>query len=163
MRRVLPQACHFGIRQMPHHLGGRPQTQGIGWNLLALGHERTRANQTIVAVTISAVAEATLLAQQGGADPTALRAALKGGFADSIILQQHGERMSDGNFAPGGLSKFQLKDLDNTLEEARSLGVELPSTRSVRDRFEYLIDEMDGAELDHSALYLELKKRNGML
>ncbi len=121
------------------------------------------ANQTIVAVTISAVAEATLLAQQGGADPTALRAALKGGFADSIILQQHGERMSDGNFTPGGLSKFQLKDLDNTLEEAGSLGVELPSTRSVRDRFEYLIDEMDGAELDHSALYLELKKRNGML
>ncbi len=121
------------------------------------------ANQTIVAVTISAVAEATLLAQQGGADPTALRAALKGGFADSIILQQHGERMSDGNFTPGGLSKFQLKDLDNTLEEAGSLGVELPSTRSVRDRFVYLIDEMDGAELDHSALYLELKKRNGML
>ncbi|WP_299896570.1 NAD(P)-dependent oxidoreductase [uncultured Ruegeria sp.] len=120
------------------------------------------ANQTIVAVTISAVAEATLLAQQGGADPVALRSALKGGFADSVILQQHGERMSEGNFAPGGLCKFQLKDLDNTLEEARSLGIELPNTQSVRDRFKYLIDEMAGAELDHSALYLELKKRNKM-
>ncbi len=120
------------------------------------------ANQTIVAVTISAVAEATLLAEQGGADPTALRAALKGGFADSVILQQHGERMSDRNFVPGGLSKFQLKDLDNSLAEAASFGLELPSTQSVRDRFEHMVNEMDAADLDHSALYLELRKRNGL-
>ncbi|WP_170603992.1 NAD(P)-dependent oxidoreductase [Ruegeria arenilitoris] len=120
------------------------------------------ANQAIVAVTISAVAEATLLAEKGGADPAALRAALRGGFADSVILQQHGERMSEGNFVPGGLSKFQLKDLNNTLDEANSLKLELPTTRSVRDRFEYLIEEMNGAELDHSALYLELKRRNGL-
>ena len=72
-------------------------------------------NQTIVAVTIGAVAEAMLLASEGGADPTALRSALKGGFADSTILQQHGQRMTDGNFVPGGLSKFQLKDLDNAI------------------------------------------------
>lgn len=120
------------------------------------------ANQTIVAVTISAVAEATLLAEKGGADPEALRAALKGGFADSVILQQHGARMSEGDFKPGGLSKFQLKDLDNTLTEAAGLDLSLPSTQAVRDRFAYLIDEMDGADLDHSALYLELKKRNGL-
>lgn len=120
------------------------------------------ANQTIVAVTISAVAEATLLAEKGGADPAALRAALKGGFADSVILQQHGERMSQGNFAPGGLSKFQLKDLDNTLAEAASVGLSLPSTQEVRDRFAYFCDEMDGADLDHSGLYLELKKRNNL-
>jgi 2-hydroxy-3-oxopropionate reductase len=120
------------------------------------------ANQTIVAVTISAVAEATLLAEAGGADPAALRAALKGGFADSVILQQHGQRMSEDNFAPGGLSKFQLKDLDNTLAEAGSLGLELPSTQAVRDRFEHFVTDMDGADLDHSGLYLELKKRNGV-
>ena len=44
------------------------------------------ANQTIVAVTIGVVAEAMLLAEKGGADPAAIRDALKGGFADSIIL-----------------------------------------------------------------------------
>lgn len=120
------------------------------------------ANQTIVAVTISAVAEATLLAEKGGADPAALRAALKGGFADSVILQQHGERMSEGNFVPGGLSRFQLKDLDNTLAEAAGLELELPATQSVRDRFAHFVNEMDGAELDHAGLYLELKARNGM-
>lgn len=119
------------------------------------------ANQTIVAVTISAVAEAMLLAEAGGADPAALRAALKGGFADSVILQQHGERMTTGNFAPGGLSKFQLKDLDNTLREAAALGLALPSTQAVRDRFAHFVEDMGGADLDHSGLYLELKSQNG--
>lgn len=120
------------------------------------------ANQTIVAVTIAAVAEATLLAEKGGADPAALRAALKGGFADSVILQQHGERMSEGNFVPGGLSKFQLKDLNNTLEEAETHGLTLPATIAVRDRFAHFVEEMDGADLDHAGLYLELKARNNL-
>lgn len=120
------------------------------------------ANQSIVAITIGAVAEAMLLVQQGGADPAAVRAALKGGFADSTILQQHGQRMTEGNFTPGGLSKFQLKDLDNTLAEAAQLGLSLPSTQAVRDRFAHFIDAMDGAEKDHSGLYLELRARNGL-
>lgn len=116
-------------------------------------------NQTIVAVTIGAVAEAMLLAEEGGADPAALRAALKGGFADSTILQQHGERMTAGNFVPGGLTKFQLKDLDNVLAEASSVNLSLPMTQGVRDRFAHLVHAMDGANIDHSALYLELKAR----
>ena len=119
-------------------------------------------NQTIVAVTIGAVAEAMLLAQQGGADPAALRAALKGGFADSTILQQHGERMTSGNFEPGGLSKFQLKDLDNCLAEAESVDLKLPMTQGVRDRFAHFVEHMDGADKDHSGLYVELRAHNGM-
>jgi 2-hydroxy-3-oxopropionate reductase len=121
------------------------------------------ANQTIVAVTISAVAEAMLLVEQGGADPAAVRAALKGGFADSTILQQHGTRMTTGDFEPGGLTKFQIKDLNNTLEEAAGLGLTLPATETVRDRFQHFSDAMGGAEKDHSGLYLELKARNGLL
>ncbi len=120
------------------------------------------ANQTIVAVTISAVAEAMLLVEQGGADPAAVRAALKGGFADSTILQQHGARMTNGDFEPGGLTKFQIKDLNNTLDEAAGLGLKLPATESVRDRFQHFSDAMGGAEKDHSGLYLELKARNGL-
>jgi 2-hydroxy-3-oxopropionate reductase len=120
------------------------------------------ANQTIVAVTIGAVAEAMLLLEKGGADPAAVRQALRGGFADSTILQQHGARMTNGDFVPGGLSKFQLKDLDNTLAEAGALGLSLPSTQSVRDRFAYFVSQMEGADLDHSGLYLELKARNGL-
>lgn len=120
------------------------------------------ANQTIVAVTISAVAEAMLLVEQGGADPAAVRAALKGGFADSTILQQHGKRMTDRNFEPGGLTKFQIKDLNNTLDEAAHLGLKLPATQSVRDRFQHFSDALAGGEKDHSGLYLELRDLNGL-
>ncbi|WP_298261138.1 NAD(P)-dependent oxidoreductase [uncultured Litoreibacter sp.] len=119
------------------------------------------ANQAIVAVTIAAVAEAMLLVQKGGADPAAVRAALKGGFADSTILQQHGERMTTGNFAPGGLSKFQLKDLDNLINESSQLGLSLPVAEMTRDRFADFCETMNGADQDHSGLYLELLKRNG--
>lgn len=120
------------------------------------------ANQAIVAVTIGVVAEAMLLLQKGGADPAAVRAALKGGFADSVILQQHGERMTTGNFAPGGLSKFQLKDLDNALGEAGKYELHLPLTQQIRDRFEVFVEEMDGGDVDHSGIYLELLRQNGL-
>ena len=137
---------------------GRPVHVGAS----GAGQLAKLANQTIVAVTIGAVAEAMLLLEKGGADPAAVRQALSGGFADSTILQQHGERMTTGNFVPGGLSKFQVKDLDNTLAEAEALGLKLPSTQTIRDRFAYFAEEMDGADLDHSGLYLELKAHNGL-
>lgn len=120
------------------------------------------ANQTIVAVTIGVVAEAMLLAEKGGADPAAIREALKGGFADSIILQQHGERMTTGNFAPGGLARLQLKDLNNVLEEAGQHNLHLPLAQQVQERYNTLITEMDGGESDHSAIYLELLRQNNL-
>lgn len=120
------------------------------------------ANQAIVAVTIGAVAEAMLLVEQGGADPAAVRSALYGGFADSVILQQHGERMTTGNFDPGGLSKFQLKDLNNLLGEAAQLKLRLPLSENVQERFTHFCEAMDGGDRDHSGLYLELKARNGL-
>ena len=118
------------------------------------------ANQAIVAATIGVVAEAMLFAEQGGADPAALRDALKGGFADSIILQQHGERMTNGNFIPGGRSSTQLKDMDNILEEAARLNLELPLTEQMQQRYRHLVEELNGADTDHSGIYLELKDRN---
>jgi len=118
------------------------------------------ANQAIVAITISAVAEATLLLERGGADPKAVRNALKGGFADSVILQQHGTRMSERDFVPGGASKIQLKDLNNALGAAAQVGLTLPTTQHVRDRYDHLIDAMQGGDLDHSALFLDLLARN---
>ena len=119
------------------------------------------ANQAVVANTIACVAEAMLLLERGGADPAAVRAALKGGFADSTILQQHGRRMTERDFAPGGLTKFQVKDLDNVLEEAAAHGLTLPATEEVNRRFTRLWKEMDGGDLDHSALFLELEARQG--
>ena len=114
------------------------------------------ANQGIVAITIGAVAEAILLAERAGLEKGALRKALSGGFADSVILQQHGERMEERNFVPGGKSVFQLKDLRNLNEAAELLGLVLPLAGIQAQRFKTLISDLDGAELDHSALWLEL-------
>ena len=119
------------------------------------------ANQAIVAITIGAVSEATLLLEEGGADVGAVRDALLGGFADSTILQQHGKRMSERNFDPGGPSRLQLKDLKNILAEAKALNVDLPFSIAAHDRFSRLVNSLDGSELDHSALFLELLDTNG--
>lgn len=115
------------------------------------------ANQGIVATTIGIVAEAMLLMQAAGADMNRLRDALKGGFADSVILQQHGKRMAEGDFAPGGRSSLQLKDLDNLMEEAASLGLTLPQAGLQQQRFHRFVHELGGADLDHAGLFLELK------
>ncbi|MGL4406718.1 MAG: NAD(P)-dependent oxidoreductase [Notoacmeibacter sp.] len=115
------------------------------------------ANQGIVAITIGAVAEAIMLAEKAGLEKGALRAALAGGFADSIILQQHGARMESNSFEPGGRSAFQLKDLNNLIEAATDLGVRLPISALQQERFHELVNEMDGGNLDHSALFLHLK------
>ena len=60
------------------------------------------ANQMIVGIGIGAVAEALLLAQAGGADPARVREALRGGFAESRVLELHGLRMVEGDFAKRG-------------------------------------------------------------
>lgn len=109
------------------------------------------ANQVIVGLTIGAVAEAFTLARKAGADPALVRQALQGGFADSRILDLHGQRMIDGAFEPGGRSSVQRKDLDQALELANTLDLELPATSLCRDLFDKLIEAGHG-DLDHSAL-----------
>lgn len=144
----------------------KPVLQNMGIPVLVgptgSGQLAKLANQTIVAVTIGAVAEATLFLKENGADPSAVRQALAGGFADSKILQMHGARMTDGNFDPGGLSRLQLKDLVNALEQADLANLRLPLTQNVHDRFTRLCDELEGGELDHSALFIELCNLNGI-
>jgi len=91
------------------------------------------ANQAIVGITIGAVSEALLLAAKGGADPKAVREALMGGFAGSRILELHGQRMIDRDFAPGAPSRIQLKDLRMILDEARAEGLTLPLPQQVHN------------------------------
>ncbi len=125
-----------------------------------LGQLAKLANQAIVGVTIGVVAEATLLMREGGADLARFRAALAGGFADSPILQVHGERMETGNYRPGGKVATQEKDMNNIMAEAGAIGLDLPLCRQVRDRFATLAARDGLGELDHAALFLELLERN---
>lgn len=119
------------------------------------------ANQMIVANTVATVAEALLLAERGGADPAAVRAALLGGFADSTILRLHGERMLAGNFVPGGPSKWQLKDCVTAVETARAHGLALPVSELVRGLYADMVAH-GGGDTDHSGIIEELRLRNGL-
>ena len=116
-------------------------------------------NQVIVATTIGAVAEALLLAQAGGAIPAAVLKALQGGFADSRILREHGQRMVSRDWRPGGITRYQVKDLIAAQEVATAEGVGLPMLDQIKDLFA-TFQEHDGGDLDHSALLLELERRN---
>lgn len=118
------------------------------------------ANQAIVGITIGAVSEALLLAARGGADPAAVREALMGGFAGSRILELHGQRMIDRDFAPGAPARIQLKDMRMILDEARAEGLTLPLAQQVHN--EYLALLANGhSDVDHSGLLLALEHLNG--
>ncbi|MDA0305440.1 MAG: NAD(P)-dependent oxidoreductase [Proteobacteria bacterium] len=127
---------------------------------IGTGQVAKAANQVIVGLNIGAVAEALVLAKQAGADPAKVRQALKGGFADSRILEVHGQRMVDGTFAPGGKCTTQRKDLSQALELAAELGFEMPATALNMALYDKLIDAGHG-ELDHSALIKAIDPEGG--
>lgn len=115
------------------------------------------ANQIIVALTIEAVGEALLLAAKAGADPARVRQALMGGFANSRILEVHGERMVKRTFDPGFRIELHQKDLNLALTTGRQLGVPLPNTATAQELFNACAAH-GGAGWDHSALVRALEK-----
>lgn len=119
------------------------------------------ANQMIVGITIGAVAEALLFTQRGGADMAKVKEAITGGFADSRILQVHGQRMVERDFAPRARMSIQLKDMRNALATAEEIGFDAPVTELFEKLYAEGIDH-GLSDLDHSGLFVELASRNGM-
>ena len=133
---------------------GRPTLVGPAGS----GQVAKLCNQLIVGATLNIVAEALLLAQAAGADPAAVRAAIRGGFAESRIMDMHGQRMLDRNFLPGGQVKSQLKDLRNVLAAAADAGLALPVAALVTESYQSIA--ADFPQADQSAALLALEKKN---
>ena len=114
------------------------------------------ANQIVVALTIEAIGEALLFASKAGADPAKVRRALLGGFAQSRILELHGERMIGRSFDPGFRIRLHQKDLNLALQAARNLELSLPNTSTAQELFN-AVAARGGSELDHSAMVLALE------
>ena len=126
---------------------------------ISSGQVSKLANQIIVGLTIGAVAEAVTLCEKAGADPDKMIEALKGGWADSKILQTHGKRMINKDFSPKGKTSTHLKDMNNILECAQNFNTQLPISKLVKEMYKSLVENGHG-DKDHSSLYKEIERIN---
>lgn len=134
----------------------RPVLQSMGRTITHIGDSGAgqvakACNQIAVGVGVAAVAEVMKLAKACGVDPVPVRQALLGGFAQSRVLDIHGQRMIDDNYAPGFKAKLHLKDMGIVLDTAQSLGIRLPEAERVAGLIGQLVQE-GGSELDSSAI-----------
>ena len=108
-------------------------------------------NQIIVGITIQAVAEAVTMCRKAGVDPAKVRNAVRGGYAESLILDRHGLRMIERDFSAPGHVAITHKDLMQALEFAKSIDLHLPGLEMNEALFRKCLDDGHG-KLDHSAL-----------
>ena len=126
------------------------------------GQATKLANQAIVVTTIAGIAEACVLAQRAGIDAAAMPAALRGGWADSVLLQTLLPRMLTPPPSPSGTIRTMLKDLDAVAELAREANAPLRAVGEVRKLLQEAVDRGLGDEdisqivrvlLDHRLAY----------
>jgi len=115
------------------------------------GQVAKTANQSIVAITLAAVAEGLTLAKRAGVDPGMVRQALQGGFAESRVLDLHGGRMVDRAFEAGGPARVQLKDINQALELAKQVNLITPTLSNAQSLWQKMIDKGWG-ELDQAGI-----------
>jgi 2-hydroxy-3-oxopropionate reductase len=145
-----------GVRDILTVLGSRLTLVGGP----GAGQIAKAANQILVGGTIALVAEALAFVAALGVDREPVREALLGGFAQSKVLELHGQRMLEGDFAAGFRADLQHKDLSIALDTGRVERLPLPMTSQVRELFNVLRAQ-GGGDLDHSALALTYEHLSG--
>ena len=115
------------------------------------GNTTKLANQIVVACNIQAVAEAFTLAQKAGVDPELVFQAIRGGLAGSTVMDAKGPMMIAGNDKPGFKIDLHIKDLNNALDCAHSVGAPVPMTAAVQEILQWLHNHDCGGN-DHSAI-----------
>lgn len=133
-----------------------PIFQTLGKNIVHVGDAGAgqvtkAANQMVVGTTIAIVSEALVLAAKAGVDPAKVRQALLGGFAQSKILEAHGQKMLERNFRPGFRIRLHDKDMRIALSAGSEYGVPLMVTSQVA-QIMTAMKSMGYGDLDHSAL-----------
>jgi 2-hydroxy-3-oxopropionate reductase len=127
---------------------------------LGFGGFTKLANQIIVAVNLTALAEALTLGKKAGLDRDLLLTALAGGLAGSKCLEQKRANYVSNTYNPGFKVDLHYKDLGLIMESARALGVPLPATAVVQELFNALRVKGRGG-LDHSGVITLLEDLAG--
>jgi 2-hydroxy-3-oxopropionate reductase len=135
-----------------------PLLQVLGQNIVHIGDQGAgqvakACNQVVIAQTLLGVGEAFVLARASGVDPAKVREALLGGFAGSRVLDVHGQRLLDANYAPGFKARLHQKDMRIVLEAAAEVGVALPGAAQFAQLLNVLIGRGLG-DLDSSAVHM---------
>jgi 2-hydroxy-3-oxopropionate reductase len=133
-----------------------PIFQALGKNIVHVGEAGAgqvakAANQVVVGITIAAVSEALVLAKKAGVDPAKVRQVLLGGFAQSKVLDAHGQKMLERNFKPGFRIRLHEKDLKIALATGSEYGVPLFVTGLVAQMMTAMKSTGRG-DLDHAGL-----------
>jgi 2-hydroxy-3-oxopropionate reductase len=127
---------------------------------LGMGGFTKLANQIIVAVNLTALAEALTLGKKAGLDRDLLLTALAGGLAGSKCLEQKRGNYVSNTYNPGFKIDLHYKDLGLIMESARALGVPLPATAVVQELFSAMRVK-DRGGLDHSGIITLLEDLAG--
>lgn len=143
----------------------KPLFEILGRNIVHVGDHGAgqvvkACNQIVISLTLEGVAEAILLARKNGVDPAKMRTALLGGYAGSRILEDHGQRMLEGNYRPGFKVKLHHKDLNIVLDCAHESHTPLPGAEAVARQIAALMASGE-ADLDSSAILLALERLAG--
>lgn len=119
------------------------------------GQATKACNQLIIGAEICAIAEALNFASNFGMDAHALADALKGGWADSPVLQDHGRRMANADYSDPADASMMLKDMSIAQDMGVKTDSAMPVTGLVTTLFQRAIDEghMDGGQIAPMRLY----------
>ena len=90
---------------------------------IGAGSLATACNQMVVAATMIALSEASVLAESAGVDVAGLLDVLAGGYAASRLLEVKGTNLASQSYSPAGKATYMVKDLGFVRSEAQRTGV----------------------------------------
>lgn len=134
----------------------RPLLETMGTSVvrcgdIGAGNTTKLANQIIVACNIQALSEALVFAKKAGVDPELVFKAIRGGLAGSTVMDAKAPMMLSGNDKPGFKIDLHIKDLNNALDCAHTVGAMVPMTAEVQEVLQWLHNH-EGGQKDHSAI-----------
>ena len=96
------------------------------------------ANNMMVGIHLCAMGEAFAFAKKAGLDPQTLFDAIKGGFAQSAVMDGKVPKLLSRDFSASARIAVHLKDINNAMDVAAHLGVELPMTEIVKEQMDWM-------------------------
>lgn len=126
-------------------MGTNIRYQGAAGN----GQHTKMANQIAISGCIASVCEAIAYAKKCGLDPQDMFDAISTGAAGSWQMTNNGQKIIDGNYAPGFYVKHFIKDMNIAIDESDAREMGLDVLHLVRDKYVKLAElggEDDGTQ-----------------